>query len=692
MTTLAPPQFAPIRSVLIANRGEIARRIIRTCKKLGIKTVAIYTEPDRNLPYVSEADEAIDIGAPNAYLDKTAVLEAVLQAKVDAVHPGYGFLSENPEFVELLHGAGVRFIGPTAAAMRLLGNKCNAKKIAAAAKVPISPTRLLDALTGEQLLAAIRSFGDEVGFPVILKAASGGGGRGMRIVHSTSDFLAEYSSAQREAERAFGNGSIFVEKCISPARHIEVQLIADELGNVTTLGTRDCSLQRNHQKIIEEAFAPNLPESVSSAMYAAAERLAVGAHYTNIGTVEFLLAPDNSFFFLEVNSRLQVEHPVTEMITGVDLVEIQIRIAEGVSLKSLNLIPAPIGRGHAIEARICAEAFDDELVVSTGTVSQINVPPAECSSSAESKLLRYEFGFTTGSSISHNYDSLIGKVVAWGDTRRDSIEALTRALNALLITGVRTNKELVLHLLASPEFVRISHSIQGTKELLPSREFRRRRVFEAVALCAALRMYQFKNTAKELSSWGDALGWGLGAQLTYPWSCETHGFKLSTETSVSRGLISVTVLEGNTSERLTLACQEFDEGQQTAIFSLHGALPENLKWSTASGNYWLHRPAGSWCISPATPNSESARVGESASEIIITSPLPGKVSAIAAVEGSTVVAGYTIVILDSMKMEHPIRSPVSGRLTQVLVQVGEVVPAGKTLAIVVPENAPTLNT
>jgi propionyl-CoA carboxylase alpha chain len=685
MTTVNPTPFKPIRSVLIANRGEIARRIIRTCKRLGLKTVAIYTEPDRDLPFVAEADEAIALGAPNAYLDLSAVLDAVRKAKVDAVHPGYGFLSENPEFVEQLTGVGVRFIGPSAAAMRLLGNKSNAKGIATAAQVPISPTRSLDGLTGEKLSETIRSFGHEVGFPLILKAASGGGGRGMRIVGSDSDFLAEFSSAQREAERAFGGSSIFVEKCISPARHIEVQLIADQLGNVTTLGTRDCSLQRNHQKIIEEACAPNLPEGVSDAMCAAAERLAVGAHYTNIGTVEFLLAPDGSFFFLEVNSRIQVEHPVTEMITGVDLVEVQIRIAEGVSLKDLNLIPAPVRRGHAIEARICAEAFDDALVISTGTITKITIPTVGNSSPGVPSTLRYEFGFTVGSSVSHNYDSLIGKLVAWGNTRNESIQKLTHALSILSISGVRTNKELVLHLLATPEFLTVQHSIQGTKDLLPSRECRNQRVFEAVALCAALRLCRFRNAATTPSSWGDALGWGLGAPLTYPWSCDAHGLTLSTQTSVSNGLFVVAVRDGTTLTTVRFVCEHFDEVHQTATVTFVGERSEKLSWSTAGDTYWLHRSVGSWCTSSSALASRATKAGGSDSEITITSPLPGKVAAIAAVQGSMVDAGQTIVVLDSMKMEHPIRSPVAGRLTHIVVQVGEVVSAGKKLATVVTE-------
>ncbi|MDW8050966.1 MAG: biotin carboxylase N-terminal domain-containing protein [Armatimonadota bacterium] len=432
------------RKVLVANRGEIARRVIHACRELGIRSVAVYSEADANAPFVREADEAYLLGgapAAESYLNIPRILEIAQRAGAEAIHPGYGFLSENPEFAEACEQAGIVFIGPRAEVIRLLGDKGAAKRAAERAGVPVVPGYTPEgAATPEALLEAAR----ELGFPVLLKAVAGGGGKGMRVVDSPDRFVEIAESAAREALNAFGDPRLMLERYIMRPRHIEVQILADQHGTVLHLNERECSIQRRHQKIIEESPSPALDAAMRAAICDAAVRLAEAVGYTNAGTVEFLYeqTPDGArFYFLEVNTRLQVEHPVTEMTTGIDLVQWQIRIAAG---ERLDFTP-PAPRGHAIEARLYAEDPENDFAPSPGTLTVYHQPHLPG--------VRFDSGVEAGSVITHHYDPMIAKVIAHAPDRPSAIRRLVNALEQTVVLGVRTNQAFLIDLLQHPAFM-----------------------------------------------------------------------------------------------------------------------------------------------------------------------------------------------------------------------------------------------
>ncbi len=442
MTRSAKKAF---RKVLIANRGEIARRVITACRELGLRTVAVYSEADRFAPFVQEADEAYLLGdAPvsESYLAIDKILTIAQQAGADAIHPGYGFLSENPDFAQACEQAGITFIGPPASVIRLLGDKGEAKRLAERAGVPLVPGFIPQApLTPEALLTHARA----VGFPLLLKAVAGGGGKGMRIVNDESEFLLAAESAAREAQGAFGDPRLMLERYLPRPRHIEVQILADQHGKVLHLFERECSIQRRYQKIIEESPSPALDPATRAAITDAAVRIAQAVGYVNAGTVEFLFeeTPDGArFYFLEVNTRLQVEHPVTEMVTGLDLVHWQLRIAMG---ERLPFNQGDIeGRGHAIEARLYAEDPANEFAPSLGTLSVWQMPNLPG--------VRIDSGVERGSVITHHYDPMLAKIIAWGADREQARQRLLNALQQALVLGVRTNLELLIEILRHPAF------------------------------------------------------------------------------------------------------------------------------------------------------------------------------------------------------------------------------------------------
>ena len=420
-----------IRRVLIANRGEIAVRIIRTCREMGIETVAVYSEFDRNALHVRLADQAVPIGgsAPrDSYLNIGAILTAARQTGADAVHPGYGFLAENAEFAAACEAAGIIFIGPRSGVIRSMGSKDEGRRLAEQAGVPVAPS------------ATEKDF-QKLGFPLLIKASTGGGGRGMRVVRTAGEFQQAYSSARSEAERAFGDGALLIEKYIEGARHVEVQIVGDHHGNLIHLFERDCSAQRRHQKIIEESPSPALTPEIRQSMAKAALALARKMDYTNAGTVEFLLAPSGEFYFIEVNTRIQVEHPVTEMTTGSDLIRLQIEIAQGKSLPAEVLQP----NGHAIEARLYAEDPENGFLPSTGTL-HVWEPPAGVEG------LRVDSGVEEGTEIGVYYDPLLAKVIVHAAERESAINKLVYALKHFAAQGVRTNREFLVNLLDSSPF------------------------------------------------------------------------------------------------------------------------------------------------------------------------------------------------------------------------------------------------
>ena len=665
-----------ITSVLIANRGEIARRIIRTCTRLGIETVAVYTEVDAHAPHVREATVAEPLGTPDSYLSIEKLLAAAKRAKADSVHPGYGFLSENPEFAAAVHNAGLTWIGPSSETIRKLGSKTAAKDLARQANAPTSPTLLLPPGSAAERASAIAKFGEAVGFPLILKAAAGGGGRGMRFINPDSDIAMELESAQRESLKAFGSDEVFVEKCITPARHIEVQIVGDTHGNVVALGTRDCSLQRSNQKIIEEAPAVNLVEGSEAKLLEAATNLARAAGYTSLGTVEFLYGQDGSPYFLEVNTRLQVEHPVTELVTGLDLVELQLRIAAGETLAACGVTHTPESQGHAIEARWCAEEFTDRFTTATGIVLDIEVPQP----TARGTMVRVDRGVEPCSEVSHYYDSLIGKVIVYAPSRERAILGIDDVLSRSRLSGVRNNRNLLLHLLRTEEFKALRHTVQGTKSLLPSTDQVASVVRDAHIIAAAVRCAVARSEWAAQSPWLSSKA--PDAILSHPWITSEHGASITSSTRREGNTFVVSIGD----ERFTIAFTEgpFNSGvSTTATLSRDGGTPTSVSLYRDGQDFWVHTRNGSVVLhEPAIGDRVSGVSGHSANEI--RSIIPGKVAAVLAKEGDIVEHGTTLLVLDSMKMEHPIRATISGKVASLTAQVGTIVQAGTLLAVLEP--------
>jgi acetyl-CoA carboxylase biotin carboxylase subunit len=428
-----------VRCVLVANRGEIAVRVIRACREAGIRAAAVHSDADRDAPHVWMADAAAGIGpapARDSYLDGERIIAAARRLGADAVHPGYGFLAENADFAEAVTEAGLTWIGPPPAAIRAMGEKTAARRAMEAAGVPVVPgtvTPLADA-------AAARAAAREVGYPLLLKAAAGGGGKGMRVVEQEKEIAAAFAAAAREAASAFGDASVYLERYLPSARHVEIQIVADARGHVVHLGERECSLQRRHQKVVEESPAPGFSAAARDAMGAVAVRAAAAVGYVGAGTVEFLVAPDGEFYFLEMNTRLQVEHPVTEMVTGIDLVRLQLAVAAGA--------PLPFGqeeiawRGHAIECRIAAESAEEGFLPATGVVERYAEPGGPG--------VRFDSGIAAGVAVTAWYDPLLAKCITWGATREEARGRMARALEETVIDGVVTNVPFLRALLEEP--------------------------------------------------------------------------------------------------------------------------------------------------------------------------------------------------------------------------------------------------
>lgn len=429
------------RKVLIANRGEIARRVIRTCKRLGIGTVAVYSDADADALHVREADEAVRIGPPpvaQSYLQVDAIVQAALATGADAVHPGYGLLSEQPAFARAVREAGIKFIGPSADAIAAMGSKIAARSMMKTAGVPIVP-----GTDGAVDLSEALSFAEQIGYPVMLKAAHGGGGIGMQVVHNADELSKVFTSNQSRAKAYFGNGEMFVEKVVESPRHIEIQVLFDEHGNGVFLWERECSVQRRHQKVIEEAPSPFVDDELRRAMGQAALKAAQTIGYSNVGTVEFLVDSAKQFYFLEMNTRLQVEHPVTEMITGLDLVELQLKISNGAVLPFTQSDVSLVG--HAIECRVYAED-PEKMLPSPGTIEQLTLPTGEG--------VRNDVGVESGSKVTPYYDPMIGKLIVHAPSRSEAIRRMADALSSYAVTGIKTNLPLLRKVMDSDAFAR----------------------------------------------------------------------------------------------------------------------------------------------------------------------------------------------------------------------------------------------
>jgi acetyl-CoA/propionyl-CoA carboxylase biotin carboxyl carrier protein len=448
--------FVP-NKILIANRGEIAVRVIRTAREMGIATVAVYSELDRNALHVRLADEAYALGgetAAQSYLNTEAILDAIRKSGADAVHPGYGFFSENADFAKAITEMGVAFIGPPPAAIIEMGDKVSSRKAALRGGAPIVPGTTEFVNSAEEIVA----FGKENGWPIAIKAAFGGGGRGMKVVKDAASVQEAMDSAKRESKAFFGRDEIYVERYLTWPRHVEVQLVGDKHGNVVWVSLRDCSAQRRHQKLIEEAPAPGLPAGVEEAMGEAAVKAARAVGYYNAGTVEFIYQ-DGDFFFLEMNTRLQVEHPVSEVTTGIDLVEWQIRVADGEKLPMTQEQVNDLRRGHAIEVRINAEnPAGGKFLPSPGTISALKVP--------DGFGVRFDGGYEAGDTVSQYYDNLIGKLIVWGKDRPTAIARTIRALEEMRVEGVHTTIPADLAILRHPDFAAVQHSTKWVEERL----------------------------------------------------------------------------------------------------------------------------------------------------------------------------------------------------------------------------------
>lgn len=462
--------------MLIANRGEIAVRVMRSCREMGLATVAVYSDVDRGALHVTCADEAYRLGpgpATESYLRGDLILDVAKRSGADAIHPGYGFLSENAAFAEACEAVGVVFVGPPASAMRALGSKTKARQAADAARMPRVPGSVKGLATVQEAIAVA----EQIGYPVMLKAAAGGGGKGMRAVTTAADLPAAYATASSEAERSFGSGEVYLEKLIERPRHIEIQVMADMHGNCLYLGERECSVQRRHQKVIEEAPSAVVGEDLRRRMGEAAVRLALSAGYVNAGTVEFLVDADQNFYFLEMNTRLQVEHPVTEMVTGLDLVQMQLRVAMG---EPLRLKQEDVSlRGHAIECRVYAEDPENNFMPSPGKITRLLQPGGPG--------VREDCGVYEGWTVPLDYDPMLSKLIAYGETREVAIARMLRALDEYVVGGIRSNLGLFQKILRDEEFRAARIDTGYLERLLGSEGKQTDRVpDDVIALAAAL--------------------------------------------------------------------------------------------------------------------------------------------------------------------------------------------------------------
>ena len=654
-----------VTRVLVANRGEIARRVFATCRRLGVGTVAVYTDPDLAAPHVAEADARVRLPNTNDYLNAEALIAAARAAGADAVHPGYGFLSENAEFAAAVQDAGLTWVGPPIDAVRAMGSKIESKKLMSAAGVPVLEELDPETVTQAQL-------------PVLVKASAGGGGRGMRVVHELDALADEVAAARREAQSAFGDPTVFCERYLPTGHHIEVQVLADSHGTVWAVGERECSIQRRHQKVIEEAPSPLVERTpgMRSKLFDAA-RLAAGAiGYTGAGTVEFLADDDGEFYFLEMNTRLQVEHPVTEETTGLDLVELQLAVADGGRLDA----EPPVAQGHSIEARLYAEDPARGWQPQAGAVHRVDVPAvrAHFDSLGHRTGIRLDSGIVDGSVVSIHYDPMLAKVISWAPTRRQSALVLADALARTRLHGLRTNRELLVNVLRHPAFLdgATDTAFFDTHDLaVLSAPLADAATIRTSAVAAALADAEHNRaTAKVLGS--APSGWrNLAAGYQVKTYLDDDGTEYRIEYRFTRtGL----VFAGDETAHLVTATPvqvvlADDNGVATSFsVSRYG---EDVYVDSARGPVHL-------IAVPRFPEPGSAVEKGS-----LLAPMPGNVIRLGAAVGDTVTAGQPLIWLEAMKMEHTITAPADGVLGELNVSTGQQVEVGAVLARVdAPEN------
>ena len=663
-----PAHFRPFRTLLIANRGEIACRVIRTAKAMGLRTVAVYSEADRDAMHVAMADEAVLLGparARDSYLNIERVIEAARQSGAEAVHPGYGFLSESAEFAQACFEAGLIFVGPTADMIRAMGSKSGSKMLMEKAGVPLVPGYHGEAQDDATLAKAA----DQIGFPVLVKASAGGGGRGMRIVRSAGELASALVSAKREAKAAFGDDRMLIEKYVENPRHIEVQVIGDSHGNLLSLFERECTLQRRHQKVIEEAPSPTLNETQREAVCAAARKAAAAVDYVGAGTIEFV-SNGKDVFFIEMNTRLQVEHPVTELITGIDLVEWQLRVASG---EKLPLTQDQITlNGHAVEARVYAENPHKNFMPSVGRIRTWHTPEP-------SNGLRIDAGYRQGDMVSPHYDAMLAKVIAWAPTRDAAIARLNRGLEETDVRGVVTNIPFLSALVTHPD-VRANAIDTGFIEreltvLTPPAAASGD--LELCAAVAAILIEEAKLTQTEAPSPWRTAGWMPVGRRQRRFVFR-HGQDVEQETHLHYGSGPAKLSIGEREFAFTFSPAP-DGGFDLTLDGLKSHIVaviegHELYLRTRNGRFDLH-----W-VDPFGGDDEE-QVGEDK----IVAPLPGTVVALLAEIGARLEKGAPILTLEVMKMEQTLRAPFAGVLKVIKCKVGDIVQEGVELAEIEPE-------
>ncbi len=656
----------PINKILIANRGEIARRILRTCREMGIATVAVFSDADRDALFVHEADEAVPLGGlrpSESYLRIDAILDPARKTHSDAIHPGYGFLSENAAFARACEAAGTRFIGPPADVIAAMGSKIEAKRRMQAADVPVLQTVEVSNQPADRVLRQAEA----LGWPLLIKASAGGGGRGMRIARSAAEFPSLLDVARQESQAAFGDATLFVEPYLEAARHIEIQILGDTQGNLVHLFERECSIQRRHQKLIEESPSPGIDDELRRALASAALRVAKEIGYVNAGTVEFLLAPDGRFYFLEVNTRLQVEHPVTECITGLDLVRLQILVAEGEPL------PAEVhhvtARGHAIEARLCAEDPRHDFLASAGELHRFRFP--------EGCGVRVDSAIGDTAVVSPYYDSLLAKVIAHAPTRSEAARRLSRALAGAQIHGLRTNRELLVRTLEHPEFLRGQTDTQFLTRHDPITLAAPLGDDNAVclhAVAAALAGQAGRRLESRALAQAPA-GWRNNPSQFQQTRFQGDRAELSVEYAFAHAGLRVRV---NGVDQPTWTCTAAN-ADRVRLFA--AGIERNYDVHRVGETYYVDSPLGASVLVelPRFPiPKEELALGS------LVAPLPGVVNEVKAKQGDTVAAGDVVLVIDSMKVFHWIAAPLAGRITEIRVEAGNHVEAGALLAVIEP--------
>jgi acyl-CoA carboxylase subunit alpha len=656
------PASRAITKLLIANRGEIAARIIRSAHALGIATVAVYSDPDAEAPYVTQADEAVRLpgAAPaDTYLRGDLIIAAAATTRADAIHPGYGFLSENAAFGRACADAGLIFVGPAPGTIEAMGDKIAAKATMAGAGVPVLPSATV---TGSADLAAAAA---EVGFPLLVKAAFGGGGRGMRLVTDPAELAGAVSSARREAASAFGDGTLFLERFVTGPRHVEVQILGDAFGDVIHLFERECSIQRRYQKIVEECPSPAVDDNLREALTSAAVAAGQAVGYTGAGTVEFVLDGQGNFWFLEMNTRLQVEHPVTEEVTGLDLVELQLRIAEGEPLPA-RAREARIS-GHAIEVRLYAEDVPAGFVPTTGTLHRFTFPAAPG--------IRVDTGFRDGSVVSPHYDAMLAKVIAHGPTRADAARRLARALGQAGIHGVTTNRDLLAAILREPEFL-----AGGTDTGYLTRHEAAALALTAAgagdrpvavhALAAALaRQARHRAGAPVLgtlpSGWRNVFSAPQRVSYTVAGqprevSYRIRGDRVDAEVD---GVPLRALVRAATPDQVDL---EIDGTRR--VYRVH----------QVGADVYVDASNGSSALSEIPRFGDPTKLAPAGS---LLAPMPGLVLRVLAEPGAVVTAGQPLLVLEAMKMEQTVSAPADGVLAELRAKAGEQVSTGQVLAV-----------